>query len=376
MKRLLRYIFAIVLAVGFTACDNGNYVNSIPKNSVAILSMDIGDMNGVGGGALLKTLLHLTNIKTSGIDVSCPVYLFETENGEIGLCAKITNQDDLEKAIEKMGKSKPLQDFHGYRFTLYKDAWAVGCSDETFLVMGPIAKASYPSIRRQMVYYLSNDEKSGITTSRLYQKMDSIDSPMKMVARVDALPEEFMLPFMLGTPKDTDPSQVCVSAKMNVLDGVLVMDGESFSFNKRVDASLKEAAHVYRPIEGQMVSALPSEMLGGLFINVKGDSLMPLMRENRGFQAMLAGMNTQVDMDSIVKSVDGDFCVLVPTVNEQPPLVRYSDGTTFRQIDGKGVSSVYTLSTDAASTDLRKAVVGKKMVLLINLNLLKGIINR
>ncbi len=374
MIRTLNYLFTILLSVWLTSCSKGDYVNSIPPNSIAIMSMDMGRMNGIGGGALLKAILHVADVNTLGVDVSCPIYLFETENGNMGLCARIGSQQDLEKAIEEVGGNQPLQSFRGFRFTLLDGRWAVGFSDETLLVMGPIVSASYPDMRRKMAKCLSNDGNSGISTSRLYQKLDSIDSPMKMVARVDALPERLMLPFMLGTPKETDPSQVCVSARMGVVGDVLVMDGEAFSFNQRIDAALKEAVRVYRPIEGQLVSALPSEALGGLFVNVKGESLLPLMRENRAFQALLAGMNTEVDMDSIVRSVDGDFCLVVPAANEQPPKVCYSDGKVLRQWEGKVATSTFVPDTKAQPADLRKKLLGKKMVLLINMKLLKGLI--
>ncbi|MBQ6208340.1 MAG: DUF4836 family protein [Prevotella sp.] len=372
--RTFNYLFTIVLGVWLTSCSKGDYVNSIPPNSIAIMSMDMGRMNGIGGGTLLKAILHVADVKTLGVDVSCPVYLFETENGNMGLCARIGSQQDLEKAIEEVGGNQPLQSFRGFQFTLLDGRWAVGFSDETLLVMGPIVSASYPDMRRKMAKCLSNDGNSGISTSRLYQKLDSIDSPMKMVARVDALPERLMLPFMLGTPKDTAPSQVCVSARMGVVGDVLVMDSEAFSFNQRIDAALKEAARVYRPIEGQLVSALSSEALGGLFVNVKGESLLPLMRENRGFQTLLAGMNTEVDMDSIVRSVDGDFCLVVPAANEQPPKVCYSDGKVLRQWEGKVATSTFVPDTKAQPDDLRKKLLGKKMVLLVNMKLLKGLI--
>ncbi len=42
-------------------------------------------------------------------------------------------------------------------------------------------------------------------SSRLFAQIDSIDSPIAMVAQVQALPEKFVAPFTLVLPKDTDP---------------------------------------------------------------------------------------------------------------------------------------------------------------------------
>ena len=111
MKRLLKTLFAIWIATWIVACSKGDYVNSIPKSSIALMSMEVDGMNGLGGEALLEAILQMDNANTAGIDLSCPIYLFETENGNIGLCARLQSQDDLEKAIERTGKSQPIQSF-------------------------------------------------------------------------------------------------------------------------------------------------------------------------------------------------------------------------------------------------------------------------
>ena len=59
-----------------------------------------------------------------------------------------------------------------------------------------------------MVKYLKADEDEGITASPMFERLETITSPMAMVAQAQALPEKFVAPFTLGTPKDTDPSQV------------------------------------------------------------------------------------------------------------------------------------------------------------------------
>ena len=54
----------------------------------------------------------------------------------------------------------------------------------------------------------------------------------------------------------------------------------------------------------------------GLFVNVKGEEFIHLMNENPGFQALLAGVNAAIDMDNIIKSIDGDMCVIMPSSME------------------------------------------------------------
>ena len=57
---------------------------------------------------------------------------------------------------------------------------------------------------------------------------------------------------------------------------------------------------------------MPSDAVMGLFVNVDGNKFIELMRSNRSLQAMLAGINAAIDMDNIIKSVDGDMAVITP----------------------------------------------------------------
>ena len=130
------------------------------------------------------------------------------------------------------------------------------------------------------------------------------------------LGSEFIAPFTLGAPKDTDPSQVVIAAEMNVKDGILQIHGETFSFNKTIDAALKKAAQTYRPIKGAYVKSMPGDALAGIFMNVKGEQFLPMMQSNSSLQTLLMGINQAVDMDNIIRSVDGDMAIVMPTLGD------------------------------------------------------------
>ena len=319
MKRNILYVITTLCVVLMSSCSNSDYLNAIPGNSVAIVSMDVGKMNGVNNQVLLKALLRVSNLNTSGIDVSRPVFLFESADGNLGLCAKVDNVNNLEKTIGNLvskGVCQALKEYRDCQFTLLQNAWVVGFTDESILVMGPITPSNFANQRNQMAKYLSQSEEKGIRSSHLFEKLDSIDGSMKMVARVDAFPEKLIAPFTLGAPKGTEPSKIFLSAQMNVEDGCLVIDGETFSFNARIDKALKEATQTYRLIQGKYMFTMSKDDVLGLFVNVKGEEFIRLMNENPGFQALLAGVNAAIDMDNIIKSIDGDMCVIMPSSME------------------------------------------------------------
>lgn len=304
---------ALVLSVVMSSCSNTDYLNAIPAESTALISMDVSKISGVNNQTVLKTLLHVANLGNTGIDLSSKLYLFESSDGNLGLCARVSDEDDLENTfngLAEKGLCPTVRKRKGYHFTLLRDSWVVGWSDKAMLVMGPVTVSAQAELQNQIAKYLGEDEDAGIKGTPMFDKLDSISAPMAMVAQAQALPDKLIAPFTLGAPKDADPSQVLIAAELVKDKDILHINGQTFSFNKRVDASLRQAAATYRKVDGEYINAMPDSALLGMFMNVDGNKFITLMRNNRGLQAMLAGINRAIDMDNILKSVDGDMSIV------------------------------------------------------------------
>ena len=307
--------------VGMLAsCSGSDYLNAIPKKSSALISVDMqqmaSDIHVEDKAGMLKSLLHVEDVDKCGIDITEKMYLFESADGNLGLCAKVSSESDVEDWLASLAKqhiASEVKERKGFHFAVLKDSWLVGFSDQALLVMGPVVADAQAQLQQQMVRYLKAEEEEGITVSPLFERLQTITSPMAMVAQAQALPEKFIAPFTLGAPKDTDPSQVVIAAEMNVKDGILQIHGETFSFNKTIDAALKKAAQTYHPIKGAYVKSMPGDALAGIFMNVKGEQFLPKMQSNSSLQTLLMGINQAVDMDNIIRSVDGDMAIVMPT---------------------------------------------------------------
>ena len=309
VKTLLRCLSFVGVAV-LAACSNKDYINTIPSESTALISVDLAKMTGVNNNFVLKTLFKVSSYGDCGVDVSRKIYFFECADGNMGLCASVDNASNLRSSLAKAGCEVVSK--RGYDFAMVNGSWLAGFSDDALLVMGPVTAAAAPELQNRMARYLSQSEDNGIAATPLFAKLDSLSSPMAMVAQAHALPDQLVTPFMLGVPKDADASQVMIAAEMSVKSGVMFVDGSTFSFNRKIDKAIREAHTVYRPIAGRYLSAMPSDAVMGLFVNVDGNKFIELMRSNRSLQAMLAGINAAIDMDNIIKSVDGDMAVITP----------------------------------------------------------------
>uniref|UniRef100_A0AB33J0W3 DUF4836 family protein n=1 Tax=Prevotella sp. GTC17259 TaxID=3236795 RepID=A0AB33J0W3_9BACT len=312
----IRFIIGLLFFNMLLACTDSSYLNSVPSESKALIAINPAKMSGVDNIVVLKSLLHLKKLDKTGIDLSHRIFLFESPDGNLGACVKIGDASDFSKTLEtlnKQGICSEVSSFRDYNFAVLKDSWLVGYSDKSLLIMGPVTVAGQSQLRQQMVKYLSQDEDEGILCSRIYEKLDSLDAPMGMVAQADVLPEQLVAPLTIGIPKGTDASRVYICANIEKRGDCLFFDGMPFSFNRKVNESLQNALSVYRPIKGVYSNIMQSEDAVGIFMNVDGEAYLPILQNNKGFQVLLSGINSAIDMNNILKSVDGEMALIGTT---------------------------------------------------------------
>ena len=314
MKAISKYIRSVVwgtlvvFAIMLSSCSGDDYINAIPESSTLLMSTNTAKLTGVGSQQLLKSLLHFKNIDKTGIDFSANVYFFEDARYNIGLCAKVSDDDKLADMLQQAGCR--VEKRRGFRFALLQGNWIVGFSDVSVLLMGPVIPAAIDEMKGQMVQYLKQSEDERIKGTPLMERLQTSDAPMAMVCQASALPEQFITPFTIGAPRDASPSDIMIAASMEVSHGRLLISGQTFSFKKQIDEALKKAQQTYRPIKGDYVKTMSTSDGMGLFMNIDGKNFHKLIRQNRGVSTMLMGINTAIDMDNIIKSIDGDMALI------------------------------------------------------------------
>lgn len=328
-KYFIRSVVACVawaLLSLFSSCSSEDYLNAIPDNSTALVAVDAQALIGNNGSETVQELLKIDDLADCGLDLSAKLYLFETVDGNIGLSAKIADDKKLIKWFDGMSKEgfcKTTSKYKDYQFTIIKDSWVAGFSDNALVVMGPTLPAQQQEVKQNILKLLGQDADEGIKGTPMFDRLDSINAPVAFVAQAAALPEKFVAPFTIGAPKDADLSQVMIAAELGSNDGnEIIIRGETFSFNAKVDKELKSSSEIFRPITGKYNANMSSGAVFGMFLNVEGAQFIKLLHNNKTFQALLVGMNTAIDMDNIIKSIDGDVVVVLPKFTKEMPEIQ------------------------------------------------------
>lgn len=92
-KLIAASILFMPLFALFTSCSGDDYLNAIPGNSTALVSIDVQKYAEKEGSAsaqaAITSFLGVDNISDCGIDVASRIYMFETADGNIGFAAKV-----------------------------------------------------------------------------------------------------------------------------------------------------------------------------------------------------------------------------------------------------------------------------------------------
>lgn len=327
MKRVTSLIVQITLFVlsiaGFSSCASNDYTKAIPTNSTAIMAFDIESMKQMGGNDItqsLASLLNINNISKCGLDLSQKIYMFETNDGNFGTCIKVSDNDDIEqclKTLNEKGKCSKTTKKRDFTFALLHDSWEIGFSEEAFIMLGPILPVQQADAIRNIRKYLKQAADGKDKESPLIEKLDSIEGAMALVAQIDALPDKITAPFTLVQPNETDCSQIIIAASMDKSsDNNLAIQGSLFSFNNDVDKGIKENLSKLREIEGKYALNIPNNSLCTIFLNAEGNDLVNMTHNSKQLGGILAGINTAIDMDNILRCTSGDFTLSIDSYSE------------------------------------------------------------
>ena len=305
------FVFGVILA----SCTGNAYQNAVPKDCVALAALEMESLSSLGGGdqRQMADIFHVDNIDHCGLDFSSPFYLFESRDGDFGFCAKVDDVDDLknwlDKDLAKSGKCKKREERKGFTFAEWDGNWLIGCSDEAFLMMGPVLPAAMAQLQQKMVKYLSQDEEKGMKESRLTEVIDTMAAPVRVVARLSALPPVVTMPFAFGVPKTAGENDAYLKAEITKKDNRLVVEGATFSFKEKLNEEIQKTQKQLLLIGNKYLHTVPDSTLATAFAHVEGPSFLELIHTNKGLETVLTGANLAIDMDNIIRSMDGDIFI-------------------------------------------------------------------
>lgn len=310
------------MTVLLCSCSKHDYRSSIPSGSTLLASINLADKDAASDIGFVTNLLKLDNPQACGIDISKKLYFFETADGNFGFCAKVADEDAISTysgTLIKEGLMKKGPERDDCSFGIIADKFVAGWDDESFLIIGPVLPAAQKDFIQQIATLLKQDEEDSMNGTPLMERLDMQKGSMAMVALATALPKQVSSIFAIGAPKDADPSQIAFAADFDIRDNMLVIDAEPFSENNAIDEYLKKSYGNFRQIGDSYLKSMSETDFMGFYLNTDGKKFLPMLQQAESFQAMLAGVNQAIDMNAIIKSINGDMFISMPELNIDHP---------------------------------------------------------
>ena len=289
MKRLsVQYLVILCLSLFMVSCHEGNYYDAIPRGSIALVQVspdaDSKQFSAIG------LFLGTKDLAGAGIDTDSPVYLFESPDGNLGVCAKVSSSSDLEDfvgAMNKKGEATAVKERKGCKFSLIRKSFLLAFNDEAMVAVGPVLASSESELVGRLSRYLELDPERGAGSDEMFATLSESKDNITLVAKAIAMPKQFVAPFLLGTPAGTSASDVTVTASVEVGDSVLTLNGATSSPNLNIQQAMDRSRAIFGKLSAEDFADSESSPMV-IYVNAKGEDIVNLMKTNKDLSQILA----------------------------------------------------------------------------------------
>ena len=237
-----------------------------------------------------------------GIDLSKPVYAFTTGSGMTGFSLNISDKDKLRESLDGFGFQGEEED--GLQWIERGDD-GICCFDDDKILLCHSASLSEAALRSEM----SKLMRQGRQAVKALEDIEGEDGELRLTAPLSLL--EVVSP------------EISKSAELKglgdaVLNSAFRVERKALRFKAKLDGAEKLELPL-APIEGNFSGKDSAEPFFWLCLNIKGEQLLPYLREVPELRSTLLALNMGVDADMMIKAINGDVMLVMPQLNLQHP---------------------------------------------------------
>lgn len=317
-------IVALAAAGAFFLFSRGGvdaYATAIPQNSSAIACLDVkalvreADLSVSDEMGLLRRYFHTTDeAGTAGLDLTRPVFAFVSEEGNVGLVARVKDAAALKRQCELWQSERitsPPTEQRGLTWSVVSDSWLMAFDSERLLVLGPAFGSAQDALRTQMAALMQQSREESALVTELYALASRTAAPLAAALRGSALASR-LKPEQRKMFSDEAWEESAIALEAHTRDNIVTLDAEVESSNEQVKARLAELGEMLRPIDAALVGQSHKNTALWLCANLEGTKALELLRGLPAVRVALLGLNTIADVDAILRSIDGDVALDIP----------------------------------------------------------------
>lgn len=323
-------LMAVVVAL-LSACSEKKqeYTDVIPANAAVVVSINLKSLadkaglndkenkdvqqkltdamkSGMNAATFQQVEMIMKDPKKSGIDVSAPLYVFNTETFPTTVIAKVSNEDDLHALLETLEKEKvcqPLVAGDGFQFTQMANQVFVAYTPSVLMLSNYRGTTQLEKIKQDIPALLKQTKENSIASTAAFKKMqkmggdiNSMFSPLGLMGPYANMIKPEDMPYKINL-KDLQ-----MLGSLSFEKGKISMKYENFTESPELQALFDKQKKATCPIENTFLKYFPKSTLLYCSMGVNGAEFYNLLLENEQFQK-----NFSIAKANEVKELFGTF---------------------------------------------------------------------
>lgn len=343
-----------VLMVFVSACSKkSEYTNVIPANATVVASINMKSLadkaglndkenkeakqklidalkDGMNAATFQQVEMILKDSQKSGIDISAPIYIFNSESFPYSSAvAKVINEDDLHTALETLEKEKicqPINSSDGYQFTQMGNQVFIAYTPSTLMLINYKGATQLEKIKQGLPALLKQTNENSIVSTSAFKKMQKANGDIDILFTPGSLMGAYSKQFNFDMPQTFDMKSCQVLANISFEKGKISMKYNFVTESPELQAMLDKQMKASRPIENTYLKNFPKSTLMLISGGVNGEEVYNLLSENEEFQK-----NFSIAKANEVKELFGTFQkditlgLINVTMNNAPTFLLYAN---------------------------------------------------
>ena len=359
MRKIIVVFLTLLAVLSFSSCTNTDYQNVIPADATLVAKLDVkalaekGDLAHSRAVDVMKGYLalvvsskdqkqakaYIDDPMSMGLDLSMPLYFFMVGNEQMGLTAKVADEDAVKDFLLLLHKqhlaSKPVEKHEQMCGTLL-DEITYMYDGKTFLLLASMDKGGGARQGQLAQQLMNQKEKQSFVTTDAYDKMNETDKDFVCYSNLAALPAEWAKSAMRLLPKQVKRSDVEAISSIHFEQGKAVLQVALMGKSAAVQKLMDETAKKMHPIQGRYLDKASDNLAMWLGMGVEGEWLLQKAKEDKELKESLFLMERAIDIEQMLKAIDGDVAVEFPLnglESGENPFVAYAQlkNTDFMQ---------------------------------------------
>lgn len=292
--------------------------SSIPADATMVGRLDLKTLVMDYGLDLADLKQMLSEDRETGIKYQTAAYVFASK-GQLGVIVALSDEDEFQALLEKQGGT--IEEQRGMKWSVINGKVLVAFNDDRAMFMGPAMGSELEGLRNTIYACMKQKASESGKQERLYKLLDKRKEPVAMVANMESLPADMLKSYTeyLNIPFE----QVDLTAGFTAKKERLTLRLGFQSDDAETDRLLDKFDDLLDEIDGDLTRTLPANALFSIVMGVDGEDLVEHLRENKVLRTALLAANMVLDLDMILKSIDGDVALSVFDKDNATPSVLF-----------------------------------------------------